>query len=50
MLTRKVCSLHIRLNNMNIKSIDARFGRLGRILRKTSKEALARGKTKPEAQ
>lgn len=50
MLTRKIRFLHIRLNNMNVKNIDARPGRLGCILRKTSEEALAHGKTKLEAQ
>ena len=50
MLTRKICFFHVRLNSMNIKSIKARFGRLGRILRKTSEGALAHGRIKLEAQ
>lgn len=48
MQTRKICFLHMRLNNMDIKNINARLGNLGWILRKTSEEALAHRKTKLE--
>lgn len=48
MLPRKICFLHMRLNSMDVKNINACLGNLGWILRKTSEEALAHGKTKLE--
>lgn len=48
MQMRKICFLHMRLNNMDIKNINARLGNLCWILRKTSEEALAHRKTKLE--
>ena len=38
----------MRLNSMDIKNINARLGKLGWVLRKTSKETLTHGKTKLE--
>lgn len=38
----------MRLNNMDVKNINARLGHLGWILKKTSEEALAHRKTKLE--
>lgn len=48
MLTRKIGFLHMRLNSMDIRNINARLGKLGWVLRKTSKETLTHGKTKLE--